>query len=175
MDLVFIYGEVATGKLTVARALAAQTGLSLFHNHLIVDAVEAVFPFGSPQFVALRERFWIETIVAAARADQSLIFTFAPESTVAADFPARLAALVAAAGGRVRFIALTVSDAEQERRLVAASRADFGKLRSIDLLRSLKADFAASLAQMPPAALTIDTEAMTPDAAAAQIARHLAS
>ena len=49
MQLIFIYGQVAAGKLTVARALAARTGLALFHNHLVVDAVAAVFPFGSEE------------------------------------------------------------------------------------------------------------------------------
>lgn len=48
MRLVFIHGPAASGKLTVAKELAALTGYPLFHNHLIVDALLAVFPFGSP-------------------------------------------------------------------------------------------------------------------------------
>ena len=56
MILVFLYGPVASGKLTIARELAARTGFALFHNHLVVDAVMAVFPFGSESFVRLRER-----------------------------------------------------------------------------------------------------------------------
>lgn len=58
MQLIFLYGPMAAGKLTVARELAARTGFALFHNHLLVDAVAAVFPFGSPSFVRLREQFW---------------------------------------------------------------------------------------------------------------------
>src|ERR1700744_3598970 len=58
MDLVFIHGPAAAGKLTVGKALAALTGYPLFHNHLIVDAVAAVFPFGSAAFVRLRQDFW---------------------------------------------------------------------------------------------------------------------
>lgn len=57
MKLIFIYGPAAAGKLTVARVLAEQTGVALFHNHLVVDAVMAVFPFGSEPFVRLREHF----------------------------------------------------------------------------------------------------------------------
>ncbi|MBN9539607.1 MAG: shikimate kinase, partial [Alphaproteobacteria bacterium] len=72
MKLVFFYGPVASGKLTIARLVAERTGLPLFHNHLIVDAVAAVFPFGSKAFVMLRERFWLETISTAAEAGQSL-------------------------------------------------------------------------------------------------------
>ncbi|MFD2498935.1 hypothetical protein ACFSTI_08890 [Rhizorhabdus histidinilytica] len=48
MQLVFLHGPVAAGKLTVARLVAERTGIALFHNHLVVDAVAAVFPFGSP-------------------------------------------------------------------------------------------------------------------------------
>jgi hypothetical protein len=81
MHLVFIYGQPASGKLTVARELAEITGWPLFHNHLIVDAVRAVFPFGSEPFTRLREEFWLKIISEASRAGTSLIFTFAPEPT----------------------------------------------------------------------------------------------
>src|SRR3546814_12818834 len=64
--LVFIHGAAASGKLTVARELAALTGLPLFHNHLVVDALLAVFPFGSPGFVLLRETMWMDVFRAAA-------------------------------------------------------------------------------------------------------------
>ena len=94
MQLIFIYGQVASGKLTIARELAGRTGFALFHNHLIVDAVGAVFPFGSETFVRLRERFWLEVIAEAAKDGRSLIFTFAPEPTVAPDFAERVRALV---------------------------------------------------------------------------------
>jgi len=92
MRLLFIYGPPASGKLTIARLITERTGLPLFHNHLIVDAV--AFPFGSKEFIRLRERFWLETISTAAEAGQSLIFTFAPEPTVADDFPDRMSRLV---------------------------------------------------------------------------------
>ena len=88
------------------------------NNHLIVDAVAAVFPFGSQEFVQLREHFWIETLSTAAKAGQSLIFTFAPEPTVTDDFPERVSRLIEAADGEVVFVALDVEADEQERRLV---------------------------------------------------------
>ena len=72
MRLVFIHGPAASGKLTVARELAARTGLSLFHNHLVVDALLAVFPFGSPGFVLLRETMWMDVFRAAAAEGRSL-------------------------------------------------------------------------------------------------------
>lgn len=174
MKLVFLYGQAAAGKLTVARELAARTGFALFHNHLIVDAVAAVFPFGSPEFVRLRERFWLETFEAAMRAGRSLIFTFAPEGTVAADFPARVEALVRSLGGEVVFVALTLDPAEQERRIANASRSEFGKLTSLDLLRQLRGDFDTAMAAMPAPALTVATDPTPPEEAAERIAKILA-
>lgn len=175
MQLIFIYGQPAAGKLTVARALAERTGLAVFHNHLVVDTVGAVFPFGSPEFVRLRESFWRDVMTAAARAGRSLIFTFAPEATVASDFPERVRAEIEALGGNVIFVALTLPPAEQERRLVAPDRAQYGKLRSLELLQQLADVFQSAMAHMPKPAITIDTSVVSPDQAAAQIADHIAT
>ncbi len=170
MKLIFIYGQAGAGKLTVGRELASLSGMALFHNHLVVDAVGAVFPFGSEPFVKLRERFWLDVFTEAAAADQSLIFTFAPEGTVSSDFPERARSLIEAADGKIFFIQLTVSIAEQERRIDAPSRAAFGKLRSLELLRELRPQFDTALAAMPEPCLTIDTALVEPSAAAAAIA-----
>lgn len=171
MRMIFIYGPVASGKLTVGRLVAERVGMPLFHNHLIVDAVGAVFPFGSPEFVRLREQFWLETISAAAISGRSLIFTFAPESSVCPDFPYRVSSMVAEAGGQVTYIALELDETEQERRLVNPTRERFGKLRSLDLLRELRPSMATCIKSMPEPALSIDTGAFTPHEAADAIVR----
>ena len=169
MRLIFLYGPPASGKLTIGRMVAHQTGLALFHNHLIVDAVAAVFPFGSTDFVQLRERFWLDTIRAAALARRSLIFTFAPEPTVTSAFPDRLCRAVNDAGGQVLWVALDVSEADQEMRLVAEDRGRFGKLRSLDLLCELRPAMAACFDAMPPADIRIDTGETAPIDAANMI------
>ncbi|CAN7544115.1 shikimate kinase [Phenylobacterium sp. LjRoot225] len=173
MQLIFVFGQPASGKFTVGRELAAITGLPLFHNHLVVDAVGAVFPFGTEPFVCLREEIWLRVIGEAARAGRSLIFTFAPESTVDPAFPLRLRELVEGAGGAVLFVALDVSLDQQEQRLVDPSRAQFGKLRSIEMLRSLRDDFTRCMRDMPAPDLAIDTAVLTPREAAEQIASHV--
>lgn len=169
MKLLFLHGPPAAGKYTIARLVADATGLPLFHNHLIVDAVHAVFPFGSPGFVRLREQFWLDVLGAAAAEGRSLIFTFQPEPSVAADFPARAAALFTAAGGQCLFVRLHLPLAEQLARIANDDRGRFGKLRDAALLQQLHGDFAASEAAMPASALTIDTAAATPGEAAARI------
>ncbi len=174
MDLIFLHGPVAAGKLTLARAVAERTGHALFHNHLVVDAVGAVFPFGTPEFRRLREAMWLQMFDAAAQSDRSLIFTFAPEGTVSPGFPDDTVRTVAAHGGRVRFIALTISQAEQDRRVAEASRAAFGKLRDPALLQTLRAQGAFDYPALP-AELSLDTSRASAEQLAEQIAEHLQS
>jgi chloramphenicol 3-O-phosphotransferase len=173
MKLIFIHGPAAAGKLTVARELASLTGLPVFHNHLVVDAVAAVFPFGSEAFVRLREQFWLATFREAAQAGRSLIFTFAPELSVEPGFPGRARAAVAAFRGEMPMFQLTLPWEEQERRIDNESRGEFGKLRSLELLRQLRGNFTAAEAAMPPADLTIDTMLVQPAEAARMIAERL--
>jgi hypothetical protein len=113
---------------TPSRALV---GYPVFHNHLVVDALTTVFPFGSEPFVRLREQFWLQVFADAARAGRSLTFTFAPEATVPPGFPARARAAVESSGGKVRFVRLLVTDSEQERRVVNADRRQFHKLSDL--------------------------------------------
>ena len=173
MKLIFIHGPVASGKLTVARELAALTGLAVFHNHLVVDAVASVFPFGSEPFIRLREQFWLTMFREAAKAQRSLIFTFAPEPTVSSDFPAHVQEIITAAGGELFFVRLTVDTDEQEERIANASRKEFGKLRSLDLLRALRSQSRACEALMPAADVVIDTRIVTSVEAAHKIAQQL--
>lgn len=169
--LVFLFGPPAVGKLTIARELAARTGLALFHNHLVVDTLLAVFPFGSEPFVRLREQFWLAVLADAARDGVSLIFTFAPEPTVAPDFPARARAIFGSnGGGAVHFVRLEVSPEVQEARLGAEDRTRFGKLTSLDVLRQIRAGHEASMAAMPAPEIVIDTGSLAPNESAIRIA-----
>lgn len=43
MKLVFLIGSGAVGKMTVGQELMKQTGLRLFHNHVIIEPVLEVF------------------------------------------------------------------------------------------------------------------------------------
>lgn len=170
VKLIFLYGPAAAGKLTTARAIAARTGLPVFHNHLVVDALLEVFPFGSPEFVRLRELFWIETFRAAAASGCSLVFTFAPEGTVPTGFPSRVRAAVEESGGSVVFVHLEVSSSEQERRIENADRREFNKLASLETLRRIRSTEApsASAGEEIAADLSLSTDDHPP-AVTAQI------
>lgn len=168
MDLVFLHGPPAVGKLTVARALAARTGLKLFHNHLVLDAITAVFDYATPPYVRLREAIWLQMFEAAAAEGVSLVFTFMPEISVQPAFPERVRAAIRPHGGRLRLVELTCPVEALDDRLDAPSRADFAKLRDVAMMRDLRATGWLDY-PMPPSELTLDTAALSPDAAAAAI------
>ena len=51
MQLVWLHGPPAAGKLTVAKALQSNHGFKLFHNHLAVDLSMAIYDgFGEKDF-----------------------------------------------------------------------------------------------------------------------------
>jgi hypothetical protein len=170
MQLIFIWGGAASGKLTVARELARVTSLPLFHNHLVVDALLERLPFGDPEFVRLRESMWMAGFETAASQGRTLIFTFAPEPTVPDGFTERVESLIERLGGKVRYVRLVLSATEQEKRISNDSRAEFKKLVSLNLLREHRPDFLQAEAAMPSADIVIDTEQDDPETSARRVA-----
>jgi chloramphenicol 3-O-phosphotransferase len=171
MKLIFIHGPAAAGKLTVGRALQELTGFRLFHNHLVVDTLLAVFPFGTPSFVRLREQIWLSVFEAATRDGISTIFTFAPESTVTPGFIEAAVAAVQNAGGEICFVELTCPIDVLEQRMEDASRSRFLKLNSVAVFRELRAKGADHFPELPPG-LTIDTSTLEPSESACRICEH---
>jgi chloramphenicol 3-O-phosphotransferase len=174
MKLVFLHGAPAVGKLTVARELAALTGFRLFHNHLTVDLVSSLFPFGSEPFVLLREQIWLAAFAEAARNNVSLIFTFNPERTVRESFVQDTIEVVEGAGGKVVFVELTCAEGELEDRLEDLSRKKFGKLASIEQYRSLKDAGAFEFPKLPND-FSLDTTSKPPADSARLISAHVAA
>jgi len=168
MKLIFIYGRAAAGKLTVAKEVAKLTGYPLFHNHLIVNAVSAVFPFGSPTFVRLRHEFWMKVFEEASAQGQSLLFTFAPESTVPKSFVPEVIETISKNGGSVLFVHLKISLAEQERRIEAPDRRANGKLSSLETLRKIR-QVEPARDDAIPVDLELDTEMLLPAESARMI------
>jgi chloramphenicol 3-O-phosphotransferase len=171
MKLIFLHGPAAAGKLTVGRALQDLTGFRLFHNHLVVDTLLSVFPFGTPSFVALREQIWLSVFQAAAKDGISTIFTFAPEATVNPIFIDKAVSTLQNAGGEVCFVKLDCPIDVIEQRLENASRAQFFKLKSVAVFRELREKGAEEFPELP-AGLTIDTSTMQPGESARRICEH---
>lgn len=171
MKLVFIFGPAAAGKLTIGQALRELTGLRLFHNHLVVDTLLEVFPFGSPSFVRLREQIWLSVFEAAAKDDISTIFTFAPEATVDPSFIDKTASTIRNAGGEVCFVKLDCPVDVIESRLSRPSRQPFLKIKSVAVFRDLREKHAYRFPDLP-AGLTLDTSTMQPSESARKICEY---
>jgi cytidylate kinase len=176
--LLYIYGPPASGKLTVATALADLTGLSLFHNHLSVDAVSCVLPFGSKPFTEVLRRLRLDVFRTAARAGISLIFTN-NSAWSGPDARARFAAFATAAervveaeGGQTVFVSLSAPLAVLEERLAHESRRHLGKLVDIGRLRELVTGL--DLSALHPHDLVIDTSTVGAEEAALHIRDALA-
>ncbi|MDO5137725.1 MAG: AAA family ATPase [Oscillospiraceae bacterium] len=74
MKLVFIIGSGAVGKMTVGQELMKLTGLRLFHNHMAIEPVLAVFgTFNGKVVEEIRETIFREF---AASDQKGMIFTY---------------------------------------------------------------------------------------------------
>lgn len=170
MQLVFIYGAPAVGKLTTARALAALTDFKVFHNHLSIDAIEPIFDFGTKPFWKLVNQLRFDILAEAARADVDLIQTFCYAKDADDDFIRQTIEIVESNGGTICFVLLTCDRAELERRALAESRRQSKKIRDVATLREVlsKHELFAPVPQR--ASLRIDTT----DSPAAETARRIA-
>ena len=71
MQLIVLHGFPGVGKLEIGKALSQVTGFPLFHNHLTVNLVDAVFDFPSKAFTEVREQIWIDVMGRTARENAS--------------------------------------------------------------------------------------------------------
>ncbi len=173
MNLLFLYGAPAVGKLTVAQELASLTGYKLFHNHLTVDVVTALFAFGSEQFGRLTSKFRLELFREAALADlPGVIFTFVYARGDDDAFVQQTIDAVEPHGGTVRFVLLTCEEQELLRRVGQESRAPFGKIRDAEQLRALcrRYDLTSPVPQRD--SLVLDTTHLPSQETARRIVDH---
>ncbi len=173
MYVLFIHGPPAAGKYTIGKLLSERLELPLFHNHLVVDAITSLFPFGTEKFVELRASYWQQAFAAAAEAGTSFIFTFNPEATVRPETISDLVQAVETRGGRVVFVELACPEEVVADRLDSPSRREFGKLTDRELFRRLVADGSFDFPELPSPAVVVDTSALAAEAAADLVVRQL--
>ena len=137
--LVFIYGPPAVGKLTVAEELAKLRSFRVLHNHVTIDAVVTVLPFGTEAFWDIVGRLRRDLVAAAAREGIDLAYTY----VYAAGDEAHVDAIAAAyeeAGGTVTFVQLIAPVDELMRRVGNTSRSAHGKITEAEPLQRLLAE-----------------------------------
>jgi AAA domain len=134
MQLIFIYGDPGTGKLTVARELQKLTGLKLFHNHLTVDLASSLFGYDNPDYFDYVRSLRLEAFERAANANISLIFTFW-YSSISQPSVEKYRQVVESRGGKVLFVRLHCRPEILEQRVISASRQNW-KIASVPDLRA---------------------------------------
>lgn len=134
MNLVFVYGPPAVGKLTVAKALESLTGIPLADNHSLLNPVAKVFGWDHPERERLGRQFRLEFFQAAARADKSMITTFGGGGETFDDFIQDVVKIVGAERGRVLFVRLFAPKEVLFDRVRHDSRAHHAKMRTVEEL-----------------------------------------
>lgn len=169
--LIFLHGPPACGKYTVGRELARLTGWELFHNHQVVDEVLQHHAFGTPGFVAERDRRWREHL-RAVTGSRGVIFTFNPENTVPQAFIDWLFTDLPRRGLALHSVQLTASEAAIEARLGSEQRRGFKKLVDLGFYRQLRAAGTFATPVIPRTDLSISTETTAPAEVAVRIRDH---
>ena len=166
--LVFIHGPPACGKLTIAKVLVRLTqrdNFQLFHNHLTVDLLLSLFPFGSSNFVKYRQQIWLGMLGDAIREGTNIVFTFNPENTVDPNFPLLLSDVVMLAGGTVQFVEIKCPHDVIVCRMNSTSRHECKKLTSAEYYCQLLKEGAFDFPVIP-SSMSIDSSVMSPEEAA---------
>lgn len=172
MDLVYLYGPPAVGKLTIATEIAARTGYRLFHNHLSIDCVLPVFEFGTDPFWrqvhAIREGMMAE----AAREGRDLVFTTVYEHPASAPQTTGRFHAVESNGGRVCLVHLTCSTDVLAERVTSPHRIAMGKIATVDHLRRTFAEHDVVHRIPGRDSFGIDSGDLSPGDAAERIIEH---
>ncbi|MEL6346786.1 MAG: AAA family ATPase [Myxococcota bacterium] len=115
--LLVLLGPPAVGKMTVGRQLETAVGFPLFHNHMTIEVVLPMFPFGTPPFSRLVNSFRAQVFDEVSKSDlPGFTFTY----TCAFDQPEEINYLAtihdrfSSQGWRVCFVELR---ADQKTRL----------------------------------------------------------
>ena len=172
MDLVYIYGPSAAGKLTIARELALETGYRLFHNHLSIEAVKPVFDFDTEPFWKLVHSIRLQVLEEAASHDTSLIYTGVYAHPRDLPLIQRRFAVIEERGGRVCPVQLTCSREELMSRVGNQARAEMGKIATVEALERQLDDHDV-LSPIPGIdSLCIDNTNIPPAGVVDSIVRH---
>jgi len=126
MNLVFIYGPPATGKLTVANELSRITGYNVFRNPEVIGLLATIFPYDNDRLSPIRKRLSrdlrLEIFQEAAKAGVSFITTFGMSGPEYFDFFRDIKKAIEMAGGHILFVQLISSKEELLKRVESDSR-----------------------------------------------------
>ncbi len=132
MKLVVLHGPPASGKFTIAKALEAQIGARVFHNHLTLDVAKPLFEFGTQAFWELVVDLRLTCLTALMRhGTGTVIWTWCYDHPSDLKFFEQIERIAYAEHAALIPVYLQCSVEELERRVSAPSRHEMRKLTSV--------------------------------------------
>ena len=182
MKLVFLIGDAAVGKMTVGQELMKQTGLRLFHNHMMIEPVIEIFgSFNGQVTQQLRDVIFREF---AKSDNEGMIFTYmwAFDMQSDWDYVAHVADIFRQQGSEIYYVELIASQEirlqrnETENRLRhKPSKRDLAASRARVLRDDANYRCISNPGEIPfENYLRIDNSDLSPEAAAAIIRAYFA-
>lgn len=141
VDLVLLHGPPASGKLTIAKELAALTGARVFHNHLTIDVAKSLIDFGEPGFWELVYDLRLSSYKSFFEyGTRTAITTWCYEEPEDLKLFLAMKSIAMAEKGRVLPVFLHCETSDLEKRISNADRRAIGKLCDVEQLRKILAD-----------------------------------
>jgi len=172
MNLVFLYGPPAVGKLTIANELEKLTGYRNFHNHVISDMIGIFFEWEHPARAPLVNRIREDIIETAAKEKISgIIFTYVYD---VGDQPwiDSVISIIERHQGNIYFVQLVAPEDVLMQRVAEPSREKYHKVKSQEKLRELLDKFNLYAKVKNAESLTLDTGALKSTEAAQKIVEY---
>jgi cytidylate kinase len=175
MNLVFIYGPPAAGKLTISKLLAEKTGYKLFHNHLTYDTAYSVFgdDVYSDVFGACCEKLRKDVIKMAATHGVNLIFTFAYDRARDNEFVRDIRSIVERQDGTMHFVRLAPNRDVLNERVNMEDRKKFRKVSSPEQLARFEEEYDIYSVVPGVQSVEIDNSNLTPEESVDVIIKEL--
>jgi len=173
MNLIFIYGPPAVGKLTVAKELSKITGYRIFHNHLTQDLAGEIYPEFNSVRLDLVNSIRLDVFDYASKNNTDLIFTFVYSSGCDDRlFVKEVIDTIANGGGNIHFVQLSAEKAILLNRVADDSRKEFHKINNKIKLGKILNNNNFSDAVEHDGILKIDTTEIDAILSAKKIIKH---
>ena len=171
MNLIYLYGPPATGKLTVAQELSKLTGYPVFHNHLTRDLVQSLYPGNVMDHYDLVDALREDVMQYCALNNTDFIFTSVYDGPEDDEVVSKRVNIVTENGGGVLFVELTAPHDVLLERVGNESRKQHKKIHEPKQLASLLKTKAYG-SVLYDNVLKLDTSVMNPLQSAELIAKH---
>jgi deoxyadenosine/deoxycytidine kinase len=177
--MVFIYGPIAVGKLTVAKTLSKKLGYKLAHNHHINDFVEEVFDRGSYESHAMKDTLRYLLMENMVKAKMNIVATHCYGHNFVSragltdpTYVKTLEKKLTKVGAKFFAVHLKANNEELLRRLTMNSRKRFKKLRDIKIMKEEMSKWDWQTSPKLKNNLVIDNTKLSPHKVSDIIIKH---